>query len=89
MPSKELIAELGEVLFQAEYGGDAGKTCYLKNHHERLAQAAISTILAALQEDRYLHEIIERHFNMPHGRGYGKDRLSVFLAASALGEQSE
>lgn len=49
----------------------------------------LSTILAALQEDKNLHETIERYFNFPHGHGFGKDRLAVFLNASPLGEQSE
>ena len=53
------------------------------------ANTILSTILAALQEDKALQEIIERYFNFPHGKGFGKERLAVFLNASPLGEQRE
>ncbi|MEJ5026318.1 hypothetical protein [Brucella anthropi] len=87
MPSKELINEVSYRMAIADAYGESPIPD--PSRFRRHAEAAISTIRAALLEDRYLHEIIESYFNMPHGRGYGKDRLSVFLAASALGEQSE
>lgn len=93
MPSKELIAELGEVLFQEEYGKDAGKVCYHRNYYERLAQAAISTILAALQEPT--EGMIEAGCDqydfgdqITQGEILAKEWRAM-LKASALGEQAE
>ncbi|MCO7726426.1 hypothetical protein NJB93_07440 [Brucella intermedia] len=91
MPSKELIAELGEVLFQAEYGEDAGKTCYLKNHYEKLARVAISTIRAALLEpDQSMLGAAEGMcVDGPYLGRLDADLVwCQMLAASALGEQS-
>ncbi|WP_109368306.1 hypothetical protein [Ochrobactrum soli] len=50
MPSKELITELGEMLFEADQGGFAKHLYYPREHYENMARIAISTILAALQE---------------------------------------
>ncbi|UYT54104.1 hypothetical protein OHI65_06915 [Brucella sp. MAB-22] len=84
MPSKELIEELGEQLFFADWGDHAKHLVYPKEHYEEMAQAAISTILASLQEptegmtaNGYVH-------------CYNPARTwSAMLNASALGEQSE
>lgn len=94
MPSKELIEKVARAIIENPPKINRLKDMETLNFskvvdHTPTAEAVISTIRAALLEDRYLHEIIESYFNMPHGRGYGKDRLSVFLAASALGEQSD
>lgn len=97
MASKELIAELGEVLFREAYGKDAGKVCYHKHYYERLAQAAFSTILAALQEPTEGMreagiEAIDDNWERGVMRPAANSSLTCWramLAASALGEQSE
>lgn len=96
MPSKELIEKVARALFEAidettyksKEDGDAWGVVDGEVNFHTQAQAAISTILAALQEpsDRMYEAVNALSEN---------DRLDAcfdwraMLAASALGEQSE
>ncbi len=85
MPSKELIEKVARALYRSDHGNEFG--FHLKDVaavYKSNAEAAISTILAALQEptEGMLEECSDAW-------RYGQVLWPKMLAASALGEQSE
>ena len=72
-------------MFETEHGRFAKQLYYPNIHYENMAQAAISTILAALQEPT---EKMKDAWWNDSGAGFEED-WKVMFNASPLGEQSE
>lgn len=87
MPSKELI----EKVARAMAGADMEDYMEDFKSYDRRAQAAISTILAALQEPTFeMAAAFLKLSTFEHPKDVNAmDAWRAMLAASALGEQSE
>ncbi len=84
MPSKELIEKVARALYRSDHGNEFG--FHLKDVakvYSSNAEAAVSTILAALQEPTG-----EMHSEGRTTVNY-RDAWRAMLNASPLGEQSE
>ena len=94
MPSKELIDKVARALYRSDHGNEFG--FHLKDVakvYSSNAEAAISTILAALQEptERMIVAGCDQYDfgdQITQGEILAKEWRAM-LAASALGEQSE
>ncbi|NIH74467.1 hypothetical protein FHV99_001674 [Ochrobactrum sp. P20RRXII] len=98
MPSKELIEKVARALFEAvdentfksKEDGDAWGVVDGEVNFHTQAQAAISTILAALQEPNA--EMINALWSVNSSRGWPEAAKTCWqsaINASSLGEQSE